>query len=51
MHVSLHQLRYDINIFEASHRWWLGYIEHLDDVFMVKEFEQTDLSHDTFRID
>ena len=51
MHVSLHQLRDDVDILEASLRGWLGHIEHLDDVLVVEEFEQADLSHDSFRID
>ena len=51
MHISLHQFCNDVDIFVASAGWWLGNIYHLDDVLMVKELQQLDLSHNSLSID
>lgn len=51
MHIGFHELSDDIDVLIVSLLWRLGHVEHLDNILVVKEFEQTDLSHDTFRID
>jgi hypothetical protein len=51
MHVGFHELGDDIDVLIVSLLWRLGHVQHLDNILVVKEFEQTDLSHDTLCID
>ena len=51
VHISFHELCNDVNILEASLRWWFGYIKYLDNILVVKEFEQSNFSHNSLRID
>ena len=50
VHISLHKFSYDIDIFVVSLGRGLGNIKKLDDVLMVKELQQLDLSHDSLSI-
>ena len=50
VHISLHQLSNDVDVLISCHVGRLGHIEHLDNVLMVKEFEQADFSHNSLRI-
>ena len=50
MHVSFHQLRDDVDILVVGWRRWLGDVKNLDDVLVVKEFQQTDLSNDSLGV-
>ena len=38
MHICLHQIRNDINVFIAGLAGWFGYVDELDNVLMVEEF-------------
>ena len=51
VHISFHKLCNDVDILEAGLSWWFGYIKYLDNVLMVKEFEQSNFSHNSLRID
>lgn len=50
MHVSLHQLSNNVDVFEAGTSRRFSHIQDLDDILVVKKFEQSDLTHDSFRI-
>lgn len=50
VHISLHEFRDDVDVFEIGGLGRLGHVQNLDDVLVVEELEQTDLTHDTFRI-
>ena len=51
MHVSFHQLSDNVDVLVVSPCGRLGHVQHLDNVFVVKELEQADLPDNTFRID
>ena len=51
MHVSLHQLRDDVDVLVVCGSRRLCHIQHLDNVLVVEEFQQADLTHDTLSID
>ena len=51
VHVSLHQISDDIDVFVASLGGWPGYFEKVDDVLVVEEFQKLDLSDDTLGVD
>lgn len=51
MHICFHQLSNDVDVLEACPGWWFRNVEDLDDVLMVEELQQLNLSNDTFRID
>ena len=51
MHVGFHQLGNNVDILIVSLLRRLGHVQHLDDILVVKELKQTNLSHNTFRID
>ena len=51
MHVSFHQLCDDVDVLVVSLCGRLGYIKHFDNVFVVKELEQANFSHNTLGID
>ena len=51
MHVSLHQFCDDVDVLVVCGSRRLCHIEHLDNVLVVKEFQQADLTHDTLSID
>lgn len=51
MHVSLHQIGDDIDVFEASLGGWPGYFEKVNDVLVVEELQKLDLSDDTLGVD
>jgi len=51
VHICLHQLRNDIDIFEAGGGRWLRHIKHLDNVFMLEELKQTNLTHNSLGVD
>ena len=50
VHIGFHQLGDNVDVLVIRLLWWLGYIKHFDDVFVVKELKQANLSHDTFCI-
>ena len=50
MHISLHQLRDNVDVFIARGCRWFGNIQDFDDVLMIEELEQADLSDDTLGI-
>lgn len=50
VHVRLHQLSDDVDVFVTGGGRWLSNVDDLDDVLMVKEFEQLDLAHDSLGI-
>ena len=50
VHVSLHQLRDDVDVLVVGGGGRLRHIEYLDDVLVVKEFQQADLTDDTLSI-
>jgi hypothetical protein len=51
VHISLHQLRDNIDVVEAGGRGRLEHINHVDDVVLVEELQQFDLTDDTLSID
>lgn len=51
MHVCLHQLSNDVDVLKARPGGWFRNVEDLDDVFMVEELKQLNLSDDTLRVD
>ena len=50
VHIGFHQLSDNVDVLVIRLLWWLGHIKHFDDVFVVKELKQANLSHDTFCI-
>lgn len=50
MHVCFHQLCHNIDVFVASWGWWFKYIDQVNDILLVEEFEELDLSNDTLSI-
>lgn len=50
VHISLHQFSDDVDILIPSHIGRLGHIKHLDNVLVVKEFEQANLSHNSLGV-
>ena len=50
MHISLHQLKNDVNIFVICWRWRLCHIKQFDDILVVEELEELDLSNDSLGI-
>ena len=51
MHVSLHELCDDVDILVTGLVGRLRDIQDLDDVLVIEELEQSNLSHDTLGID
>ena len=50
MKVSLHQFSYDIDIIVSCPSVWFNDVHELDDIFMLKELEQLDLSENPLGI-
>ena len=38
VHVCLHQVGYNVDIFVSLHRWWFLHIDKSDDVLVIEEF-------------
>jgi len=51
MHVRLHQVGNDVDVFVAGRGRRAGHINKRDDVFVVKEFQKLDLTHNSLCID
>ena len=51
MHIGFHQLCNNVNVLIVCLLGWLGHVQHLDYILMIEELKQTNLSHNTFRID
>ena len=51
MHVRLHQLRNDVDVLITGHCRRFGDVNDLDDVLVVKELEQLNLTNDSLGID
>lgn len=51
MHIRLHQIRNDIDIFIAGLARRFGNIDELNNVFMLEKFQKFDLTNDSLRID
>ena len=51
VHVSLHQICDDVDVFVASLGGWPGYFEKVNDVLVVEELQKLDLSDDTLGVD
>lgn len=50
MHVSLHQVSDNVNVFVASWGRWFRNINQADNVFVIEEFQKLDFSHDSLGI-
>jgi len=51
MHVRLHQICYDVDIFVSSLCGRASNIDKSNDVLMIEKFEELDFTHDSFGID
>ena len=50
VHVSFHEISYDIDIFIAGLCWGTSNIDEGNYVLMVEKFEELDFTHDSFGI-
>ena len=50
VHISFHQVRNDVDILVAGHGGWLLNVDESNDILVVEEFQQTDLSHDSLGV-
>lgn len=51
VHISFHQVRNDVDILVAGHGGWLLNVDESNDILVVEEFEQFDLTDNTFGVD
>ena len=51
MHISLHELGDDVDVFEPCLRGGFRDVQNLDDVFVIEELQELDFPDDTLRID
>ena len=38
VHIRLHEISDDVDIFVANLRWWFLHVHQTDDIFVIKEF-------------
>jgi len=50
MHVSLHQLRDNVDVFVSGRSGWFEHVDHVDDVLLVEELQEFDFTNDTLSI-
>lgn len=50
MHISLHEISDNVDVIIACWSWWLLHIHKPNDVFVIKEFQQFDLSNNSLGI-
>ena len=50
VHISFHQLCYNVDVLVAGRCRWLKHINQINDVLLVEEFEEFDLPYYTLRI-
>ena len=51
VHICLHQLGNNVDILIIGGSRGLGHIKHLDNILVIEELEQADLTHDSLGID
>ena len=50
MHVGLHQLRDNIDVFVSGRSWWFENVDHVDYILVFEELEKLDFTDDTLCI-
>ena len=51
MHISLHQLSYNVDILVVNRSRRLCHVKDFDNVLVIEEFEKADLTHDSLSVD